>query len=351
MNNIINLINNSLINIPRQKIKSSEDKYKKIESQYDSYDFDNDSDFNWNKLFLEECKKQFNIHKGLQPGKTIELCAISVLCELLFNNDYEYSSDINKFKDILSEDDLYKSKHICYKNNVYIISKGDPKSEDIRIIYKDKIIRIEIKDFNANCFDSDLYYDENGKLLLINNGHKLINEVISQFNKETNIIDHCGKNYKFMPSKEFIDCIIKDYNDRNIDFIMILSKYKKEYRFNAVKINDLNISKISMKGSEIRTSGKNYSNVFCPHLLNNCINILNISYDNLTRNCKIYKNNTKTIGFIKGRHKDEYTRYKINHQFIIKTKDITEFDNYYEFQYNKIKQIKPSIQLHISIKI
>src|SRR5690606_33529078 len=101
-----------------------------------------------------------------------------------------------------------------------------------------------------------------------------------------------------------------------------------------------------IKGSEIRTAGRNSYRVFTPNKLNELIDSIGGQIINNIVTLPLNEEN-----FTIGRGMQTITRYKLNNLFYVKYYDIIINDKQVSFNINNVRQIKSSISLHLYSKI
>ena len=313
----------------------------------------------------DEIVKQHAKQKGLQSGILSECLIAQTLAdihELEFYEDIETNAPsstlLSLVKDNKLEHLLGNTRYVYYsqQKEIIIFQCGNPNTNDLHIHLKAGDVISEIKDIPALIQDIDLLYDNNGKLIIPDELRKqspACAEVIERFNAETDVISSAGQNYQIGTSASDDLCrqIIKEFaSNSNAEVLFLLVKND----LIAVLVDDI-AKKFSngkpiftFKQSEIRTTGKNArATPFAPKLVEDAIR----EYCEETSNpniLRIAKANDKVIGWKTGRGKKDKTRFKITEQIFVRTKDITETDDYYEFDKSKINQTKSSITVHLN---
>lgn len=361
--------------VSKNDVKKVEDYYKNNSSRFNNINDFLDSDENIKNIVgklksgKQEIEKQLTKQKALQPGILAECVFMQTLAKILELKSFIdleeviYSKvpvEISPYiKD--SADTICSARYVYYNkkdNNTLIIQYGNPKAEDATaIIYTNKII-IEIKDMPALLMDTDLIYDEEGKFIIPPDMNSDYAKYIEKFNKTTSVFEKFGTNYKLFDNNENDrrNLLKQFFNSSNID--LIITSVGSKGDLIGIKASDIDYvfpdgsPLIYTSGSEIRTTGKNARNeAFTPIYLEKVLSDKEVivKEGNI---CHINKNNNKILGKVHGRGKEKnnITRLKINNAFFIRIKDITEFDEYYEFPKNKINQSKAGISLHIEIK-
>lgn len=317
-------------------------------------------------------KKQYKEEKALQPGIIAECCCLQTLAKSLGFNKYinleetPLSSIPDVFvkhlqlrtgensKGTLARYGYYKDYNSC------LIQYGNPDVADGSILYCDKEILLEIKDLPARLMETDLYYDENGKIIISDNLRENFPEYIKyieKFNKETSIFEKLGSNYPLFNSiesqKEGHKLLESFFKTTRIDFFLVFT----DRELLLIKTEDFlftfenGSSLFTLDTSEIRTSGKNYVNIFTPIYLKNILEKYKVIYDIVNPDLCMLPKNSDILGLKTGRGQgDKKTRLALNQSFFIKIEDVEETDNYFIFPFKKIKQVKPNISLHINTK-
>lgn len=320
----------------------------------------------------DEINKQLKNKKALQPGILAECVFMQTVAKIIGLRNY-IDLETTSFADVPIElapyiksksDTICAARYIYYNKkdyNTLIIQYGNPKAGDAVIIIDGQEIIVEIKDMPALLMDTDLLYDEQGKIIITKElklKYPDYIKYIDDFNKRTSIIKNIGKNYKlFTDDSNNLDRLnlLKMYfKNSNIDIILTSIGKNELIAINTKDIDYVfpdNVPLIYTSGSEIRTTGKNSrATVFTPIYLNKILKEKDIEIrDNNI--CRIYHSNQKIIGKICGRGKGKtYTRLKINNAFFVRMENLKEYDTYDEFSKDKICQSKSGIALHIEIK-
>lgn len=343
------------------EIKDIEDFYNKNYDKYDDikqfYSFDKKITRNIKKVksVRAEIERQFAIKKRLQSG---------TLCECVMAETIAQMYGLNSFADVfhtyireLPANILYRlrddnNKILCryiYYNKedlrTFLIQYGNPTRYDADLYIHNQIVRLEFKDKIARAGEKETEYDNEGKLVY---SDRFAEEnpdyipLIERFNEENDIINLTG-NYQIENDTDK-KAILKAYF-KNLGFETLVSI---DDNSELVAITESCIETddwknfLSLDGSEIRRSGKNYYGVFTKELLLKSIKeiggiILNeevkIPIDRMTNRT----NNGKITG------------KKINHLFFVKTENIKKRDEYYYFYLSDVKQLKPTLCVHMQI--
>ncbi|NLL02396.1 MAG: hypothetical protein GX265_05195 [Mollicutes bacterium] len=324
---------------------------------------------------IDKQLKNYNGKKGLQPGILSECNMVQTLAKILNFKSYKdlEQGGIAGIPKTLYEVVKSKENTICAARYVYynegeennfLIQYGNPKMEDAAAILYSNEIAIEIKDMPALLMDTDLLYDEDGKIIIT---EELVNKFpnyikyIKEFNNKTSIIEKLGSNYLLFSKDSSLEEkqeLINDYfNITNID--IIITTLGRELV--AIKTEDLNFifsdgtPLIDISRSEIRTTGKNaLKTIFTPKFFHQVLKEKEVIL--LDDVCRIYKDNNLVIGLKKGRGKNIETRFSINNNFFAKlTPDIKrQIEDkdlpYIDIPVRNIQQSKSGISLHITLK-
>lgn len=330
-----------------------------------------------------EIKKQFQANKGLQGA---------VLSECIYAQTLAHALSLNKLidldttpfneiplccKDVLkyiqaSQKSISAARYIYYSNNSndYIIQYGNPESGDASIIYTNNVIKVEFKQQEARAGEYDLLVDIDGHLSLSDKTKlmfgDLIDNMIDEFNQSYSLFEHLGSNYKIPENSENIKrlyAIAKKYFEiHEIDLIIT----SIDDILLAIKPEDIDIAICedefiySVKGSEIRTTGKNPKLVKSIDLLDLIINkdpsihVLNEDGDcKISPTIEYIKGKTEGSGYVKGRSKNTIDGYKIYYIFNIHKKDFEKEDRKNKelyFNKSRIKEKSPTFSVHLILK-
>lgn len=311
----------------------------------------------------DELHKQFDAKKGLQPGILTEcvlLCTLANILGLKYYKDMEskmYLDEIPKciYNTLQTKSQTISAARYLYYNNrnnpdIILLQYGNPMIGDACLNIQGVEVIIEVKDLPARLVEKDLLYDEDGKLDTTDL-EELYVPYVEKFNKDTSIFE-CTGNYKIFSgidsNKEKIEFLNSYLNYLNVD--ILLTSIKDELV--AVKSLDFNVAYpdgtllMDVTNSEIRRVGKNATKVFTPGQCNKFL-IFNNGETTTSDICKILKSETEER---KARGKINVERIKFNHVFYVKLADIlNRTGDYYEFNKNKIYQLKALIALYINI--
>ncbi len=311
-----------------------------------------------------EIKRQFNSKSALQPGTIIE-CVLAQTIANMYNlscfvdsfHSYIRELPANVLPYLRAEENTLLCRYIYYDPNNYdnfLIQYGNPTSYDADLFLNNHIVKLEFKDRIARAGERDIkQYDENGKLLLDNKFMKENPEyipLIKQFNEETDIFSRYSPKCSSVNYKEFDEETKKDilrsyFSNLGIDVLVTLDKNNEllAITIDCVDGTD-NFDIISTKGSEIRPAGKNPRKVFTPIFLNN--SIINIGGDINNKISVPIKNMQDRIGRGTG---GVITGKKINNLLFVPIKKVNQLDDRYLFSLKDIRQLKPTIAIHVKI--
>lgn len=347
-------------------IKKINKYYKNNYEKYDNFeDFINNMG-DLKELLLKssaaycEFKKQFETKKALQPGIITE-CFISKTIANLFSLEKFIDADEKKeniptdllWKIMIFKETLEKSipRYIYHneKSSIIFLQYGNSSSIDAIIINNNTSARIEFKEQKSKLSELDISgYTEDGTLIIDNKFKKnnfLYNEYVKIFNQNTTIFESIGHNFnisQYLNQKNLNYIIENFFKTKNIDLFIL---QQKNYIY-PVLSKDL-VNNIDIAGSEIRTAGRNNYKVFTPKYAREIIMSLN---GNITeKQIVTLPFNKKNI--IKGRGKSSGTKYKINNLLFVKLKDAECDSKFIQFDFYKIKQLKPTIAVHINTNI
>ena len=286
---------------------------------------------------------------------------ISEISKILPLNDYINSQNLI---DKATQCGIYTEYNICYSiikyfnlsikdipescrlyaenENMKFYYLGNPNQNDIKIIYNGIPYYGEIKEPLAKLEEKDLYYNEDGKLYFKSNTDKeLYLPYIDFFNNTTDLFSNLGHNFKF----EANDLLAYNiFSNKNVNFILSYDSNNNIICFNNTVENICRY--IKFEGSEIRSTGRNMKNVFTPKYFNTILSNSLISQEG-----NIVFLDANKLTPVKGRGKNDITRYKLNECFAFKVEKIlTNNNNIIKIKLNNIKQISPTISIHLQIR-
>lgn len=344
-----------------QEIKAIEDFYNNNYDKYSDiskfYSLDKKIAKNIKKLksVRAEVERQFKIKKRLQSG---------TLCECVMTETIAQIYGLDSFADVfhtyireLPANILYRlrddnNKILCryiYYNkdnlNTFLIQYGNPTRYDADLYIDNQIVKLEFKNRIARAGEKETEYNDEGKLIY---SDKFAEEnpnyipLIEKFNEKNNIVELMG-NYE-IDNEEDKKALLKSYF-KNLGFEALVSL---DDNSQLVTITEDCIDPkdgkvfLSLDGSEIRRSGKNSYSVFTKELLLKSIQriegtILDETVKIPVANMSDRVNNGKITG------------KKINHLFFVKIGNVIEKDGYYVFSLKNVKQLKPTLCVHVQI--
>jgi len=344
-----------------REIKEIEDFYNKNYDKYanlnEFYALDKKIARNIKKVksVKSEVERQFEIKKRLQSGTLCE-CVMAETIANMYNLDcfadvfHTYIRELpaNILYRLRDDNNRILCRYIYYNKddiNTFLIQYGNPTRYDADLYINNQIVKLEFKDRIARAGEKETEYDDNGKLIY---SEKFAEEnpdyipLIERFNEENDIVNLEG-NYQ-IKNEEDKKAILKAYF-RNLGFELLVSLDDNSQLVaiteDCIEVHDSK-DLLSLAGSEIRRSGKNSYSVFTKELLLESIekiggsvtnNIVRIPVDKMTDRI----NNGKTTG------------KKINHLFFVKIENIREENGYYTFLITNVKQLKPTLSVHMQI--
>lgn len=367
-NEILDIIynNNMKLIITEQDVKYINDYYKKNFNNINSYE-DLLLDERFSKLVNKlhsaeyEIKKQVALKKALQPGIIAEcnfsetLAKIFKLNKVIDLDNAKYNEVPKEFSEFVqgSSQTFSGARYLFYNNkdkNIFIFQYGNPALGDAELIYFDTKIRLEYKEKDAKLGEYDIIYNNEGKLISsekIKKELKVLELLIDSFNQNTNIFDEIGHNYSAFDTNTCIIAAKTYLNVNGIDFV--ISSVKDEL----VAITDdcfcYQLENgdyvVSLEGSEIRPAGRNSKSVWTmSHFYNTLkeLNAINIEADK-------YYIDKKNVDFATARGKEEVSRMKIKNVYFVRYEDIEYKDNGYMFSIDDVRQLVPTISMHMHI--
>ncbi|CDE07572.1 putative uncharacterized protein [Bacillus sp. CAG:988] len=347
--------------LDNQEIKEIEDFYNK---NYDKFDDINDF-YSLDKKIARNIKKvksvkaeverQFEINKRLQSGTLCE-CVMAETIANIYNLD-SFADVFHTYIRELPANILYRlrddnnrilCRYIYYNKedlNTFLIQYGNPTRYDADLYIDNQIVKLEFKDRIARAGEKETEYDDNGKLIY---SEKFAEEnpdyipLIERFNEEYNIIDLPG-NYQ-IDDEDDKKAMLKAYF-KNLGFESLVSVDENSQLVaiteDCIEVHD-GKEFLSLAGSEIRRAGKNSYSVFTKELLKKSIEEINGSInDDIVKIPKEKMTDRINNGRVTGK--------KINHLFFVKIENIKEDSEYYIFSLSNIKQLKPTLCVHMQI--
>lgn len=366
--------NDTHLVISNDSVKKISDFYKKTLNQANgNFDFymkqhSNElKDLKKLKSGIYEIRKQYDRGKALQPGILSECNYVETLAKL-FELNKCIDLDTRPINSIPVEcASFFRSGKLTYscarylyysdKNtDIFIFQYGNPAAGDAEIVINGNNIRLEFKENNAKAGEYDItgLYDENGKLLISNLFKKNTPEFIpfiEQFNRETNIIEQLGHNYSAFDESTKLNSIRKYFFRHNIDILITSTSDNSLVAFTPNCLNaKLDGEKfISTDNSEIRTSGRNYRKIFTNKLFDDTLKLLNAEI--IDKNKYKIKLDEEMVEIVNARGTTNPSRVKFRNVFFVDIND-TEINNgYVIFSRCDIRQLKPSISMHIKVNV
>lgn len=313
-----------------------------------------------------EMEKQYNQNKALQPGILSECNYIETLAKIFKLNkclDFD-RTPINKVpiecREFLNSGyQTFSAARYLYYNprnlNVFLFQYGNPANGDAEIIIDGNKVRLEFKERNAKAGEYDItgLYNESGKLLISddfkNNTPEYI-PFIDKFNSETSVIEQIGHNYNNFDDETKILSIMEYFSRHNIDAIVSSTSDNELIVLtpDCVKFELPDGRKIiTTENSEIRICGRNYGRVFTTKFFNNTLKQMKaIQIENDIYEVQL---DNDFIEIVNGRGTNFPSRVKFNKVFFVDISNAKLKDNTIRFNINDIKQLKPSISMHIKI--
>jgi hypothetical protein len=307
------------------------------------------------KSVRAEVERQFESKKRLQSGTLCE-CVMAETIANIYSLDcfadvfHTYIRDLpaNILYRLRDDNNRILCRYIYYNKedlNTFLIQYGNPTRYDADLYINNQIVKLEFKDRIARAGEKETEYDDDGKLIYT---QKFAEEnpdyipLIEKFNEENNIVDLLG-NYK-IENEEDKKAMLKAYF-KNLGFESLVS-LDENSQLVAITEDCIEVINgrefLSLDGSEIRRAGKNSYEVFTNELLLKSIREVNGIVEDGT--VKIPMN--KMTDRINNR---KITGKKINHLFFVKIENISEEDGYYIFLLKNIKQLKPTLCVHMQI--
>lgn len=362
--------NNSNLILSDKEIKRIEKFYKenrKIDKEYENYVKDNYEIIGCVEKIRSgnyELKKQYNKGESLQRSILSECNYIETLAQIFKLNkciDFD-RSPLNSIpvecrNYLNSGQQSYSAARYLYFNpkkpDIFIFQYGNPAECDADIIINNNKIKLEFKKRKAKAGESDLYYDEKGKLILRDDFEEKTPELVKfveQFNAETNVIKEIGHNYRDkFDEQELIEAALCYFTRNNIDLYVSATKGNElialEPDILKVQLND-GSRIITTKGSEIRTTGRNSKKLVLDKLFDNIMKMMNAEQldDNYIR---VKMNPDIEIKNSSG--SSSPGRVKFNKFFYVKYGDCKINNGYIVFNRDDVYQVNPTIAVHITL--
>lgn len=364
--------NNSKLVLTDEEIKKIEKFYKnnhKVDEEYKDYLSKNYEKIGCIEKIRSgnyELEKQYNRKKSLQRSILSECNYIETLARIFKLNkciDFD-RSPLNSIplecRNFLnSGQQTYSSaRYLFYSTKnpeIFIFQYGNPAEGDAEIIINNNKIKLEFKKREAKAGESDLYYDEYGKLILPVDFEEKTPELVKfveQFNNETNLISEIGHNYTDrFDEQELIDAALCYFSKNMIDIYISATK---ENELIALRPDILNVRLndgrriVSTRGSEIRTTGRNPKKLVLDRLFDKIMNEFDAEYVD-EDNIKVKINSKIEIRNSSG--SSEPGRVKFNKFFFVKYEKAILENNYVIFNRKEVYQLNPTISVHINLEV
>lgn len=364
--------NNSKLVLTDEEIKKIEKFYKnnhKVDEEYKDYLSKNYEKIGCIEKIRSgnyELEKQYNRKKSLQRSILSECNYIETLARIFKLNkciDFD-RSPLNSIplecRNFLnSGQQTYSSaRYLFYSTKnpeIFIFQYGNPAEGDAEIIINNNKIKLEFKKREAKAGESDLYYDEYGKLILPVDFEEKTPELVKfveQFNNETNLISEIGHNYTDrFDEQELIDAALCYFSKNKIDIYISATK---ENELIALRPDILNVRLndgrriVSTRGSEIRTTGRNPKKLVLDCLFDKIMNEFDAEYVD-EDNIKVKINSKIEIRNSSG--SSEPGRVKFNKFFFVKYEKAILENNYVIFNRKEVYQLNPTISVHINLEV
>lgn len=364
--------NNSKLVLTDEEIKKIEKFYKnnhKVDEEYKDYLSKNYEKIGCIEKIRSgnyELEKQYNRKKSLQRSILSECNYIETLARIFKLNkciDFD-RSPLNSIplecRNFLnSGQQTYSSaRYLFYSTKnpeIFIFQYGNPAEGDAEIIINNNKIKLEFKKREAKAGESDLYYDEYGKLILPVDFEEKTPELVKfveQFNNETNLISEIGHNYTDrFDEQELIDAALCYFSKNKIDIYISATK---ENELIALRPDILNVRLndgrriVSTRGSEIRTTGRNPKKLVLDRLFDKIMNEFDAEYVD-EDNIKVKINSKIEIRNSSG--SSEPGRVKFNKFFFVKYEKAILENNYVIFNRKEVYQLNPTISVHINLEV
>lgn len=365
--NTVNYFISTLSKQPRlivdiKRIKKIEAIYKnnflkaKTFTDLQSKFLDYDEDLKKSPAAFSEIKKQYEKKLGLQPCILTECYMAQTIANILNLKNFE---DVDAGGNIPTKigQTIFRVKnskagssfrYIYFndKADIVLAQCGDSSTIDAVFVKERIAIRIEFKEEDSKANEADIpKYDENGKLITTKTFEKKYPyyvPFVEIFNKKTDVFTMMGHNFNI------VDYLDEKNTNRVIDGI-ISAKFIDLYVFQKgdflvpLAANNL-YDNVKFNGSEIRTAGRNNKKLWSVELAKSEITKQGGKIEDglvsLPLNEKMYSI---------GRGKNIVTRYKINPLIYVPIEKTAVLKNGdISFNFSDLKQLKPTISLHLS---
>lgn len=223
------------------------------------------------------------------------------------------------------------------------LGKGKGNCHDFELLNKKKneIIILEVKRRVARCGESDLKYNEEGKLARPNRSKTWFPEweyFIEEFNKNNSIFSLQGN---YLLSGDFSSVAAAYFKD--VDYLITCDG---KNNLIAIPANEI-LNHISFKGSEIRAKGKNPVKVFTPI---NCRDTFINSSSFIREDTNSYIMRPQCLIAVAGRGgESKYYNFE-NSVYKVEKIGIERInENEIKIPKNKIKQLNSNISIHMEV--
>lgn len=303
-----------------------------------------------------EIKKQFSKKLALQSSILTECFIAQTLAEALQLDKFADIDNSNAELPVQISNLLFQQKnkkdgasfrYIYYgeKYDKVLVQCGDSSTIDA-VFIKEKIgVRIEFKEEIAKLSEQDIpSYDEKGKLVLDEdfiNKYPYYVPFVEIFNRKTDMFKMIGHNFSLVDfiNKENSSDIINNILDlKSIDLYILLKK-NSLVPIIASELAD----NVTFAASEIRTAGRNskklWSRKFAEEEISRLGGKIADGQVTIPFQEKLYST---------GRGSDVVTRCKLNSFLFVRIEDVKRDGDILKFAFEDIRQLKPSISLHLS---
>ena len=307
---------------------------------------------NKNEIIKDILKKVYNDKSNLIVSEK----DVDYINEYYKNNFEKVSSYDDlcgdaKFNDILkklhsAQYEIKKQLQIKKALQPGIIAECNFSESLAKVLKLNKVIDLD----NAKY---DITYRDDGKLIPSEKIKKELNVLIlliDSFNENTDIFSEIGHNYNSFDKDTCIVAANMYIESKGIDLII------SSVEGNIVAITGSCFKcklangkfAVSLKGSEIRTSGKNSKKVWTKEHFNGVLKKLNAK--SLEGTKVFVEKNDDIVEYKKARGKSQISRFKISNIYYLKVEDVKEKDNGFVFDLNNVRQLLPTISMHMYIE-
>lgn len=350
------------------KLISEDKNVKKIESFYKN-NYKGIKDF---KTFSEQIKPELltelkkskassnEIKKALEENRALQPCVLNecymsqTLANLLGLVNFadfdekktrkEIPSCILKIVTKIEQKYSTKYRYLYWKDDLVLFQNGAPGQADAIFAKGENFVCLEYKNGTSRMNERDIAgsINDEGKIIPsknFQNKYPTYCEIIQIFNETTSVFKCLGSNFPFgeMLSSDLKKKIFLNELTHNKTDLYLYLYQDIIYPLTPAFL----LEAVSLKGSEIRTAGKNSYKVNSKKFLEETL--INLKAKEKDGYIFIDVDEQK---FVVGRGMNEITRYSLNELFFVRTKDYEIRDNIIFFKKNNIKQKKPNISLH-----